>query len=322
MLLFDVRIEENKESSVGMVDVPLVTHESAKIKEFNLKEASNIIKEFWGDGSKVLDYVDAIQYYADTIDPSEHLKIVDYICRVSLKGSAKESLFVVTDKLTSITEITNHLIRRFKPKETLAGIQSQISNCKQHSRSVSSYVSELEQLGSKLIRIQVGEFGTAAKELIIKLADQSLLSAFKQGLRGDIRTAVLAANVHVFQTAVDIALTAEISLRDNNDGYVNTYAQRRRGGNQHYNNNSNRNQFYQPGQINNNNKNSNDQGTHNGGYRNDNRGRGAGQSRGRGQYHNVHVVEQRGQQPTEIAAGLNEQDNNVEFFREYVSLLR
>lgn len=325
LLLIAVKIEQSKPDrekvelrGQGMNQIP---EEPADLKRFNLKVAAAIIKEFWGDGTRTFDYVESIQYYADQVCSSEHEKVVDYIYRVSLKGHAKESFFSFSTKPTSVQQISDHLLSRFKPKETLAGIQRQIASCTQGGRSVSGYVSELEQLGSKLIRIQVAELGLEAKEIVIKMTNQSLLSSFKQGLMGEARMVVLAANTKSFATAIEIAMNAEANAQDNQDsGFVNTSDHKRKTGKKFYGNGQLNNNDYHS-QPNNNNvrgqqyQNSSGQGRENTSF--------SGSSGGRRRVppynnstHRINAVHDQGTEypPTQNQSTETVQ-NNLEFFR-------
>lgn len=105
---------------------------------------------------------------------------------------------------------------------------------------MSGYVSELEQLGTKLIRIQVGELGLESKQFVVKLTNQTLLSAFKQGLEGEPRMVVLAANPKSFAAAIEIAMDAECSMQGAHDtGFINANDNRKKGGKKFYKNSQN-----------------------------------------------------------------------------------
>lgn len=103
-------------------------------------------------------------------------------------------------------------------------------------------MSELEQLGNKLIRIQVGELGIDSKEFVVKTTNQSLLSACKHGLQGDTKVVLLAANPKSIAAAIEIALDAESSMKDNYDtGYVNANNKKRSSSKLYNNGQSNNN---------------------------------------------------------------------------------
>lgn len=60
--------------------------------DFNLKDAKSVIGEFNGYKNDVVDYVEAITYYNDSLKREERSKLIEFICKISLKGKAKDAI--------------------------------------------------------------------------------------------------------------------------------------------------------------------------------------------------------------------------------------
>lgn len=198
--------------------------------EFNLKDAKSVIGEFNGYKNEVVDYVEAINYYNDSLKDTDKNKLIEFICKISLKGKAKDA---VTTKPATVEEIGKVLLARFKEKETITGLQKKLSEAMQGQRSVSNYVAHLEQVGSKLRVVLLAEMGQDASDYIKKATNQVMLSALKSGLNGDARMAVLAANPSRFDDAIGIALSAEASGKERGET-AGVFHTRHSGGNSNY----------------------------------------------------------------------------------------
>lgn len=181
-----------------------------KKMDFDFKIASQIIPEFSGESDKVIDFIDTVEYYHDSLkDDDNKNALLKLILKTKLKGKAKNSIISTPN---SFIELKTILIDRFKKRTTLASIQYALGNCKQLEKTVSNFASEIESLINELNLLCITPQNVNARETVLQLNDQQGLNAFKSGLKKDIQTVVLASRVDTFTKAVEIALDTEISL--------------------------------------------------------------------------------------------------------------
>lgn len=189
--------------------------------EFKLKDAcSYFSKEFNGEGTyNVMDFVTKVQFYHKQLQKESEEVFSEFLYSSVLMGAAKRIFKGVTP--STVDSITTALIDRFKKKETLAGIQQKITSCYQGNWKVDKFAARLEELGIILSELNLAKHGVAARSFILKSTEDTLLSAFKQGLNKEIQMVVIASNTDSLATAIDIALTAEASNRDMGVDFAN-----------------------------------------------------------------------------------------------------
>lgn len=116
------------------------------------KNASNFISDFNGS-TNVNEFIDLINYYSNTLkDDTEKNRFVDFLFNVSLKGPAKNTFI---KNPSSLKDLSEKLLSRFRGRDTVSSLQGEIGKCTKGSRSVSKFVSELENLGNKLSKLQI-----------------------------------------------------------------------------------------------------------------------------------------------------------------------
>lgn len=224
--------------------------------EFEFKTAVQIIPDFSGESDKVTDFIDAVEYYNNSLkDENNKKKLLEFVLKIKLKGKAK-NLLSSTPK--SFTELQKIVTDRFKPKLTLTNIHADLNTAKQGNKSVSTYASEIESLITEMSKINITSVGEAARDTILKLNDKQALNFFKNGLNNNLKTVVMASRADSFTTAVEVALEAEASQppqtnvfsvrrgnsrnaprnfrsNHNNYSYRQNHSRGSRGGNTNYN---------------------------------------------------------------------------------------
>ena len=78
--------------------------------------------------------------------------------------------------------ITEKLLNRFKPKETLAQLSKKLGEARQGERSVARFAGDIEQLTAKINEIQINKDGLN-EETVAKINDGNALSALLSGLK-------------------------------------------------------------------------------------------------------------------------------------------
>lgn len=177
--------------------------------ELDIKHASSVLKVFSGEAGKVIDYVQTLKFYNKQLKEAKP-QFVEFVYALLLKGKAK-AVFV-TQPVT-LEEVCKTLLDRFKPRETVADISGRIGYCTQGNRDVSRFVAELETLGNKLVELQIAKQEVEAKDVLVKINDEMVLSALKAGLRPELQGTVIAARPADFRAAVETALEAETAQK-------------------------------------------------------------------------------------------------------------
>lgn len=209
----DIHTILGKVKSAGFISVPEPKINNSQEQKaspskmnFELKEAGAIIKEFHGEAAKVRDFVDAVTYYSELLNESAQINLLNYVYATCLKGKAKQ---IFLSKPENLQNLLDQLIVRFKPRETIAEVSRKMQLCTQGPRAVTKYVSELESLCGRLTDLQISKRGQEHAGTVRAICEDTTLSAFKEGLRPEIRIVVVAARPATFGEAIDIALEAE-----------------------------------------------------------------------------------------------------------------
>ena len=87
--------ETNKDSVKKSDSVDIEDNVDNIKMDFNIKEAKSIIGVFDGNKSEVLDYIEVVTYYNESLKVSERAKLSEFILRVSLKGRGKEAVQIM-----------------------------------------------------------------------------------------------------------------------------------------------------------------------------------------------------------------------------------
>ena len=198
--------------------------EGQRGRDFDLQLALKLIKDYTGRTS-ARDFVDSLEYYNDTLSSDGSSELVDFVYRHALKEDAKRAFLT---KPKSVADISSVLLRRFKTRETVDGLQRRLGCCVQGNWSVSKFASVIENIMSELIELQLATRTESERETIQSLADEAACAAFKAGARPEIQVVLLAAAGKTFAEAIDVALGAEASNNGQkvaaaNVSYAHTY---------------------------------------------------------------------------------------------------
>ena len=268
---------------------------------FDHKTANAVIPEFSGDSSKVLDFIDCVTYYSETLNESEKSTLLTFINKVKLRGKAKLSVMGQNDTLTNLLSA---LRSRYQPRVTLASTQSKLSSLQQKNRPITEFVNEIETLVGKLSELQVEKCGESSRSVVTAINDTVALNALKMGADDNIKKVLLSSSANSFSEAVSAALDAEASFQVFNgptQAQVNYIHKKHWNGRGKYGNRGNQN----------NHDNRNNQGTNQGnqgGWQNRGK-RWRGRGRGRGQSN--HGQQQSNQQHPKNGSSPREQEARI-----------
>lgn len=201
---------------------------------FDLVTASRLIKEYDGKSS-ARDYVDSIEVYNDSLAPEGSVALANFIYKSRLKEDAKKAFL---SKPATVEDISSVLLKRFRIRETVAGLNQKLSSVGQGNGSVSKFASVVEGIMADLIELQISKRGESAREVVQSISDESACDAFKVGLRPELQGVVLASEASTFSDALDKALQAEASIKDTTQ--LNAYTGNRYNGNRRGNRGANR----------------------------------------------------------------------------------
>lgn len=210
-------VEDIFETSLSLI-------ESLNMAKFELSTAIKLIKTFEGDNSDVLDFTRSVNYYANSFGPeddkvteSERKKFIDFLLNIKIKGHARQ-LFLRTP--TSIKQVCDQLLLRFKPRETMADLTDKLHNVSQEQRTVDNFAKEIELISYKLLQLHMIGKSDAAEETVREMNEFVVIEAFKRGLRKELKDAVVAARVTTLGDAIDIAQAAESAHKSESDNIL------------------------------------------------------------------------------------------------------
>lgn len=224
-----------------------------KMASFDIKTASNIIPDFSGESDKVLDFLSAVKFYSDTLNEVGKTLLINFVLNIKIKGKAKNGISYTN--IQNYTELHKAISERFEIRKTVATLTQELALTKQGNSSVSEYAEKIDKIIFELSRVQILNQNGENADLIRSLNDTTAANAFKNGLKNELKTIVLASRATTFAEVVSIAHESEAAFPKNTSqvNYVESNGQRG------HNNRGNKKQS--------------------GRY---NQGRGSGQSRGRG----------------------------------------
>lgn len=192
--------------------------ESLNMAKFELATAIKLINTFEGENSDVLDFTRSVNYYANSFGPEddkitecERKKLIDFLLNIKIKGHARQ-IFLRTP--TSIKQLCDQLLKRFKPRETMADLTDKLHSVSQEQRTVDNFAKEIELLSYKLLQLQMIGKSDDAEGTVREMNEFTVVEAFKRGLRRELKDAVVAARVTTLGDAIDIAQAAESAHRD------------------------------------------------------------------------------------------------------------
>lgn len=198
--------------------------ESLNMAKFELSTAIKLINSFEGDNSDVLDFTRSVNYYAssfgpedDKISDGERKKFIDFLLNIKIKGHARQ-LFLRTP--TSIKEVCDRLLQRFKPRETMTDLTDKLHNLCQEQRTVDNFAKEIELISYKLLQLHMIGKSDAAEGTVREMNEFAVVEAFKRGLRKELKDAVVAARATTLGDAIDIAQAAESAHKSESDNVL------------------------------------------------------------------------------------------------------
>lgn len=137
----------------------------------------------------------SIGRFLSTILSINQLVVYGRICNIptnegrylgwSWKGHAWQ-LFLRTP--TSIKEVCDRLLLRFKPKETMTDLTDKLHNLSQEQRTVDNFAKEIELISYKLLQLHMIGKSDAAEGTVREMNEFAVVEAFKRGLRKELET--------------------------------------------------------------------------------------------------------------------------------------
>lgn len=195
------------------IQVESIQEQTTEMASFDIKTASHIIPDFDGESDKILDFLSAVKYYNDTLSEASKVLLMNFVINIKVKGKAKNS--ISGQNIKTYAELHKALSDRFECRKTVATLTQELAQSKQGNSSVTEYAEKIEKLSYELSKIQILAQNGENSSVIRAINDTIAASSFKNGLRTDLKTVVLAARAETFAENVSIAHEAESSLPKN-----------------------------------------------------------------------------------------------------------
>lgn len=232
--------------------------ESETKMNFNLLEANKLIPQFNGDISSLNNFLNLIEIYSKLLkDEEEVKKLISFIYATKLNDVAKRKLSSINEE-TKFQEFKTSFIKTFSSTRSPLAIQNILNSTKQVG-TLDEFIENIQKLVEELNYVQTQNKSDIEKNVIRAMNNDLALSAFKNGIKFELKGVIFAARPKNFEEARVIATELDTSLHTSSErnvsftqrgGYTTSrsrgryrnYSQRSRG--KHgYNNQNQRNKY-------------------------------------------------------------------------------
>lgn len=193
----------DKENKI-IINLPLIQKPNNEMAtfDFNIAQklpifnASNEEKR----SEELRDFLNTIEFYHETLAESSKKTLIKFLLKCKIQGRALTELgSSVPDTLLSLK---NLLIEKCGPKETLETIQARLSRLKQGNRTIREYTTELENLVTKMIELEVTAQGEESRQALKESNERRGLAFLKNGIPEKYKIVLMGARHTQFQEAI------------------------------------------------------------------------------------------------------------------------
>jgi hypothetical protein len=217
--LISEKIEIQSQEEPEVIDIDLsdifdreVENQSAIIKmDFNFDTAMKLPTLEDADENKVRDFLDSVQAYHDILkDNANKLLLIRYVVKAKVKGVAKTKLGETFDPENFI-RFGEEIRAKCGSTETYETIRMRLNNAEQGTKSLEAFAAEVNQIAGRLAAIEIRRQGNASRTVVLSMANQDALVAFKKGVNPILRTVVEAARPNTVEIALQVASAASVA---------------------------------------------------------------------------------------------------------------
>ncbi|XP_036142872.1 uncharacterized protein LOC118645594 [Monomorium pharaonis] len=177
----------------------------------SLKEARGMIPEFDGNASRLQEFLSAMTYAIENIDPSDEVSLLGAILCTKLKGRAM--LDFQTRKISDFVQLKTELEACYASKQSTTHLQLDFNTLKQRpGESARAYGLRTDKLTIDLYESMIEgrhQYTAEHKRIILEMLQQQALENYQIGLREDTKAVVRSRGYVTLQDAIAAASTEE-----------------------------------------------------------------------------------------------------------------
>ena len=212
------RIHDYRPSRLSRRDTTYVDHDDVRHQRgrgsLPLKEARCMIPEFDGNASKLQEFLSAMTYAVENIDPNDEVTLLGAILCTKLKGRAM--LDFQTRKIRNFEQLRQELEACYVSKKSTTHLQIEFNTLKQRTgENARTYGLRADKLTMDLYESMIEgrqHYTTENKRAILDILQQQALENYQIGLNDDTKAVVRSRGYATLQDAI-AAATAEERIK-------------------------------------------------------------------------------------------------------------
>lgn len=237
-------------NKINILSCPISTEQKMATDKFDIKTAISLLPVMTGQETVTKSLIDGIELYSSMISPDTHSQLIQFVLKTRLSASAKLRLNTEYDTIKNLlTDLNKYTL----PKKSPVSLQSKLQSCKQGSRSIEAFGTELENIFVNLTLAQAD--GDSTKYSILRpLNEKVAIKRFADGLSDQrLSTIIASRQFDSLSESIRTALDEQSMSTDNHVMSFNRFSQNRQNFNRGNRGNYSRDRYYY---NNNHNKNS------------------------------------------------------------------
>lgn len=160
-----------------------------KMAEFDFSKAQKLPVLTCEENNKrtenIRDFLNNIEFYHDTLKKDSQTMLIKFLLKCKIQGRALTELGAA--KIETFEQLKTNLVSKCGDKDTIESIQSKLDRSRQRNRPMREFVSEIEQLISKMTELEIGMQGEEARETLTIANEHRGLAFLKQGVNDRYR---------------------------------------------------------------------------------------------------------------------------------------
>jgi hypothetical protein len=195
------------------------TENNLKMADFSYETALKLPSLTITSEVAARDFLDNVEVYYDLLNDAGKTILLNFIIKTKIQGHAK-------------TKLGNKVAENFKnlkvlvyescgTTETHESLKTKLNGIKQGGKSLEGFAESITLITEQLAALEIKRqrANAAAETAIRSMADREALSAFKKGLKSEVKVVVEAAQPNSIQEALQVASSAQANIQDH-DSHV------------------------------------------------------------------------------------------------------
>lgn len=195
-----------------------------EMAKFDLYQSMKIIPEFKNNSNDIDTFLGIIKLMNDSLDDTEKQKLIDFVWLLKLDSITRTKIGI--DNKPKNYDNLELILNKVNPnKDNLQILHSELSNLTQNGLSLDSYITKIENLIQRLVKLSKNTIKDGDSKTIEKLNEELALNSFKRGLLEPLRTNVVSSKPQTFLEAVNTAKELDLLNKSSSSYNVNYMTQ-------------------------------------------------------------------------------------------------